>query len=160
VTVDGAESMVFTFRSKVSYAVVVVLPRAVAVGDPAAEAVVGAGDGLAVGLPTGLPYPSAVANWRRSLGDALWAVDRALGGQRRPTRIQKWVARHPISAGLCLAVPFTLFFLMVSPEDEADSPLLAMLGGLIMGLLFALTAGAERLRQRRHKRLGCGTDPE
>ncbi|MFI9630242.1 hypothetical protein [Streptomyces sp. NPDC052042] len=95
-----------------------------------------------------------MANWRRSLGDAFWAVDRALGGQQRPTPIQKWGARHPISVGLCLAIPFALFFLMVSPEDEADSPLLAVLGGLITGLLFALTAGAERLRQRRLKRLG------
>ncbi|MDV9187789.1 hypothetical protein R6L23_06105 [Streptomyces sp. SR27] len=95
-----------------------------------------------------------MTNWRRSLGDVFWTVDRALGGQQRPTRIQKWVARHPISAGLCLAVPFALFFLKVSPEDEADSPLLAMLGGLIMGLFIALTASAERLRQRRLKRLG------
>ncbi|MFE0653970.1 hypothetical protein ACFVZH_35985 [Streptomyces sp. NPDC059534] len=95
-----------------------------------------------------------MANWRRSLGDAFWAVDRAIGGQQRPTWIQKRVARHPIGAGLCLAVPFALFFLMVSPEDEAHGPPLAMLGGLIMGLLFALAASAERLRQRRLKRLG------
>jgi hypothetical protein len=43
---------------------------------------------------------------------------------------------------------------MVSPQDRADSLLFAMSGGLIMGLFFALVAGAERLRQRRLKRLG------
>lgn len=84
----------------------------------------------------------------------MWALDRALGGQRRPTRIQKWVARHPVGTGLCLAMPFALFFLMVSSEDEPDGPVLAALGGLVMGLLFGLTAAGERLRQRRLKRLG------
>lgn len=54
-------------------------------------------------------------------------MDRALGGQQRPTRIQKWVARHPISAGLCLAVPFALFFLMESSEGEVDSLLLGII---------------------------------
>nr|WP_237535369.1 hypothetical protein [Streptomyces sp. SID3343] len=91
---------------------------------------------------------------RRSLGDSFWAVDRLLGGQRRPTRSQKWAARHPISAGLCLAVPFALLFLVVSPERGIGSVLLAMLGGLIMGIIFTLVAGGERLRQRRLKRLG------
>lgn len=95
-----------------------------------------------------------MANWRRLLGDAFWTLDRALGGQRRPTRIQKWVARHPIGTGLCVAVPFTLFFLMLSREEEPDDPMFAVVFGLALGLVFALTAVSERLRQRRLKRLG------
>ncbi|MBT2525613.1 hypothetical protein J7E91_09240 [Streptomyces sp. ISL-99] len=93
-----------------------------------------------------------MANWRRSLGDAIWTLDRSLDGQRRPTRIQKWVARHPIGTGLCVAVPFTLFFLMLSREEEPDDPLFAVVFGLALGLVFALTAVSERLRQRRLKR--------
>ncbi|MFF2405512.1 hypothetical protein [Streptomyces sp. NPDC058092] len=95
-----------------------------------------------------------MANWRRSVGDVFWALDRALGGQRRPNRIQKWVARHPIGTGLCAAVPFTLFLLLVSPGEEPDDPLFAVFFGLVTGLVLGLTAASERLRQRRLKRLG------
>ncbi|AIA01404.1 hypothetical protein [Streptomyces noursei] len=95
-----------------------------------------------------------MANWRRTLGDAFWAVDRALGGQRIPTRIQKWVARHPIGAALCVAVPFTLFCLMLSRAEEPDDPWFAVFAGLTMGVVFGLTAFSERLRQRRLRRLG------
>ncbi|MDX3697782.1 hypothetical protein PV726_48030 [Streptomyces europaeiscabiei] len=95
-----------------------------------------------------------MANWWRSLGSAFWALDRAMGGQQHPTRVQKWVARHPIGAGLCVAVPFTLFFLMVSREEEPDDSLFAVVFGLLMGLVFGLTAFSERLRQRRLRRLG------
>ncbi|MEV7346308.1 hypothetical protein [Streptomyces sp. NPDC093544] len=95
-----------------------------------------------------------MANRWRSLSEAFWALDRAMGGQRRPTRVQKWVARHPIGAGLCVAVPFTLFLLMVSREEEPDDPLFAVVFGLLIGLVFSLTAVSERRRQRRLKRLG------
>lgn len=101
-----------------------------------------------------LPYPSAVVNWRRSLADGFWTLDPVLGGQRRPTRIQKWVARHPIGTGLCAAVPITLFLLLLSREEEPDDPLFAVMFGLLLGLVFGLTAASERLRQRRLKRLG------
>ncbi|WP_369141817.1 hypothetical protein [Streptomyces sp. R44] len=95
-----------------------------------------------------------MANWRRSLTDGFWAWDRALGGQRPPTRIQKWAARHPVGTGLCAAVPSTLFLLLLSREEEPDDPLFAVMSGLLMGLIFGLTAISERLRQRRLKRLG------
>lgn len=95
-----------------------------------------------------------MANWWRSLSGALWTLDRALGGQKRPTRLQKWMARHPIGAGLCGAVPFTLFFLGVSREGEPDDLMFAAVFGLALGVGFALTAVAERYRQRRLKRLG------
>ncbi|MER5215449.1 hypothetical protein ABT063_34140 [Streptomyces sp. NPDC002838] len=84
-----------------------------------------------------------MANWRRSLVDAFWVWDRALRGQRRPTRIQIWVA-----------VPVTLFCLMLSREEEPYDPLFAAFAGLAMGLVFGLTAVPERLRQRRLKCLG------
>ncbi|MBB0243249.1 hypothetical protein FNQ90_03760 [Streptomyces alkaliphilus] len=94
-----------------------------------------------------------VNRWR-SVGDVFWAWDRALGGQRRPTRIQKVVARHPIGVGLCASVPFTLLFLLLSREEEPKDPLFAVLFGLLLGLVLGLTALSERLRQRRLKRLG------
>lgn len=104
-------------------------------------------------MPDWLSYPSAVTSWWRSLGNAFWAVDRALGGQASDSD-QKWVARHPVGAGLCMAVPFAFFFLMVSSEDESDGPVVAALAGLVVWLLFALTSAGERLRQRRLTRLG------
>ncbi|MFC8424119.1 hypothetical protein ACFUN7_25110 [Streptomyces sp. NPDC057236] len=95
-----------------------------------------------------------MANWRRSLVNAFWALDRTLGGQRRPDRIQKWVGRHPIKAGLPPALFFALFFWLVSDEEEPNNLLFAMVGGLVVGLIFCLVAVTERLRQRRLKRLG------
>lgn len=95
-----------------------------------------------------------MAKQRRSLAEAFWALDRVLGGQQPPTRLQQWVARHPVGAGLCMAVPFTLFFCVTAPEGEPGSLLFAVIFGLLMGLLFGLTAVLERLRQRRLRRLG------
>ncbi|MFG2113749.1 hypothetical protein ACGFRB_14140 [Streptomyces sp. NPDC048718] len=95
-----------------------------------------------------------MANWRRSLANAFWAWDKSLGGQRRPTTIQKWVARHPIGTGLCVAVPATLVLLLLAREDEPRDPLFAVIFGLLLGLVYGLTAVSERLRQRRLKRLG------
>ncbi|MFE7709083.1 hypothetical protein ACFU6I_25505 [Streptomyces sp. NPDC057486] len=53
-----------------------------------------------------------------------------------------------------MAVPFTLFFLMLSREEEPDDTVFAVVFGLALGLVFALTAFSERFRQRRIKRLG------
>ncbi|MFE7396774.1 hypothetical protein [Streptomyces sp. NPDC057557] len=95
-----------------------------------------------------------MANRRRAPAGAFRALDRALGGRQRPTRIQKRVARHPIGTGLCVAVAFTLFFLLLAPEDESDHLLSAASLGLVMGVVFGLSAIAERQRQHRLKRLG------
>ncbi|EFE76133.1 hypothetical protein K7395_17020 [Streptomyces filamentosus] len=97
-----------------------------------------------------------MANWKRFFVDAFWTWDQTLGGQRRPTRIQKWVARRPVRAGLCATVPVTLLCLTLSREKEPDDLLFAVSAGLSMGVIFGLTAFAERLRQRRLKRLGIG----
>lgn len=77
-----------------------------------------------------------------------------MGGQRPPTRVQKWVARHPIGMGLGTGAPLTLFLLLLSREEEPDDPVFAVVFGLLMGLVFGLTAVSERSRQRRLKRLG------
>ncbi|WP_255310890.1 hypothetical protein [Streptomyces viridosporus] len=103
-----------------------------------------------------LAYSSGVKKWWRSPGRAFWALDRALGGRRRPTRLQRWAARHPVRTGLYLAVPFTLFFWMVSPEGEPDAFLFAVPGGLLVGSCIGFFVFLERLRQRRLERLGTG----
>ncbi|MCX4858335.1 hypothetical protein [Streptomyces canus] len=99
-----------------------------------------------------------MANWWRSVVNAFWALDRVLGGQKRPTQFQKWVGRHPIKAGVWVGGPaalfFSLFFLMLSDEAELEDVLVAALFGLFLGLVFGLTAASERLRQHRLKRLG------
>lgn len=55
--------------------------------------------------------------------------------------------------GLCMSVPFALFFTMIGPEEESGG-LFAVVGGLFMGSLFGLFAFLEGLRQRRLRRLG------
>ncbi|MEV3859654.1 hypothetical protein AB0J38_35775 [Streptomyces sp. NPDC050095] len=54
-----------------------------------------------------------------------------------------------------MAVPFALFFLALSSDGEAADPVGAVVGGLLIGLVFGLTAFSERLRQRRLRRLGA-----
>ncbi|MEW2250892.1 hypothetical protein AB0907_26625 [Streptomyces sp. NPDC006975] len=70
------------------------------------------------------------------------------------------MGRHPIKAGTWVGGPValisTVFFLMVSDEAEPEDVVVAALFGLVLGLLFGLTAASERLRQRRLKRLGTG----
>ncbi|MFF3129803.1 hypothetical protein ACFVRD_48390, partial [Streptomyces sp. NPDC057908] len=44
-----------------------------------------------------------------------------------------------------MAVPFALFFLMLSREEEPDDPMFAVVFGLALGFVFALTAVSERL---------------
>lgn len=39
-------------------------------------------------------------------------------------------------------------------DDESDSLLVAVPGGLVMGLVFGVVAVGERLRQRRLERMG------
>lgn len=95
-----------------------------------------------------------MGNWKRFSVEAFWALDQGLGGQRRPTRVQKWAARRPLRAGLCAAVPMTLLCLTLSREGEPADLLFAAAAGLSMHVVFGLTAVAERLRQRRLKRLG------
>ncbi|MFF8943063.1 hypothetical protein ACF1A5_12490 [Streptomyces sp. NPDC014864] len=85
-----------------------------------------------------------------ALARAFWAFDRALGGQRPPTRSQMFAARRPLVvwlvAGIFLWGPFILVF-------EGD--VLPALGvGMLLGGWFALFARFERARQRRLVRLG------
>ncbi|MFE6777879.1 hypothetical protein [Streptomyces sp. NPDC057702] len=90
---------------------------------------------------------------RRVVVDAFWSVDRALGGQRRPTRSQRWGARHPIAVGGGVAVVFALFLWTISEGAGPTDALLAVALGVVMGLFFLLVTLAERRRQRRLARL-------
>ncbi|MDT0307637.1 hypothetical protein RM780_11770 [Streptomyces sp. DSM 44917] len=96
-----------------------------------------------------------MADLRHRLAGVFWGIDRALGGQKPPTRLQQWVARHPIRLALCAAVPAILISAPTIRTDEMLGDLLIVLAaGLAAGSLFFLTAHWERLRQRRLRRLG------
>lgn len=99
-----------------------------------------------------------MANWGRSAGKAFWALDRALGGQRRPTRFQRWAGRYPVRAGLCVGLPtalfFALFLVLVAEETRAADLFVAAALGLLPGAVLGLTVASERLRQYRLKRTG------
>ncbi|CAM5500350.1 Integral membrane protein OS=Streptomyces aurantiogriseus OX=66870 GN=GCM10010251_04950 PE=4 SV=1 [Streptomyces aurantiogriseus] len=87
----------------------------------------------------------------RSLVRLFWAMDRALGGDRPPTRAQRYAALHPLRVGLVAGAIATGAFALVAltsrthPTDIA----LVLLVGVMMGAIFALTARGERARQTR-----------
>ncbi|MFG2684471.1 hypothetical protein [Streptomyces sp. NPDC048392] len=96
-----------------------------------------------------------MARMRQAVVKGLRAVDRALGGQQHPTRLQRWGARHPLLVALCAGLPFTLFFMALSQADEIPNNLFLSLGaGLVMGSVFGLTALSERHRQNRLRSIG------
>ncbi|WP_433543817.1 hypothetical protein ACQPZG_00925 (plasmid) [Streptomyces sp. CA-294286] len=64
------------------------------------------------------------------------------------------MARRPVAAGLCVAVPLTLLGLAMSREGNTEDLLFAVSAGMVLGVVFGLSAALERLRQRRLKRLG------
>ncbi|MGW2716553.1 hypothetical protein [Streptomyces sp. NPDC001492] len=89
----------------------------------------------------------------RKLVRAFWAVDRLLGGERPPTRTQKFAARHPVLLSLLAGAVSAAYFLLlpdVQPSDYAIAPI----GSLLLGGIFGITALYERRRQRRLRRLG------
>lgn len=84
---------------------------------------------------------------------AFWAVDRFLGGERPPTRAQKFVARHPVLLTLLTGTAWAAYFLLLPGVQQSDF-VIAPVGGFLLGGVFGLTALHERLRQRRLRRLG------
>ncbi|MEV6995667.1 hypothetical protein AB0N87_42190 [Streptomyces sp. NPDC093228] len=90
---------------------------------------------------------------RRRLVRAFWAVDRLLGGERPPTRTQKFAARHPVVLSLLAGAVWAAYFLLL-PDVQPSDYVIAPIGGFLLGGIFGLTALHERHRQRRLRRLG------
>ncbi|MEW2154711.1 hypothetical protein AB0950_05350 [Streptomyces sp. NPDC007189] len=81
---------------------------------------------------------------------AYWAVDRALGGERPPTRSQMFAARRPLVVAVVAGLFSSGLFLLASEGDVL--PALGM--GVLLGGWFAMFARLERGRQRRLVRRG------
>ncbi|MFF4542409.1 hypothetical protein [Streptomyces aureus] len=94
-----------------------------------------------------------MSDTRQRLGRALWAVDRLLGGERPPTRTQKFAARHPFVLSLLTGAVWAVYFLVL-PDVQPSDYVIAPFGGLLLGGIFGFTALYERRRQRRLRRLG------
>ncbi|MFF9128450.1 hypothetical protein ACF09J_35295 [Streptomyces sp. NPDC014889] len=90
---------------------------------------------------------------RRRLVRAFWTVDRLLGGERPPTRTQKFTARHPVILSLLTGAVWATFFLLL-PDVQPSDYVIAPIGSLLLGGIFGLAALYERRRQRRLRRLG------
>ncbi|MGW0964645.1 hypothetical protein [Streptomyces sp. NPDC002516] len=90
---------------------------------------------------------------KQRLVRAFWAVDRFLGGERPPTRTQKFTARHPVVLALLTGSVWAAYFLLL-PDVQPSDYVIAPTGGLLLGGVFGLTALYERHRQRRLRRLG------
>jgi hypothetical protein len=84
---------------------------------------------------------------------AFWTVDRLLGGERPPTRTQKFVARHPVILSLLAGAAWAAYFLLLADVQPSDY-VIAGIGGVLLGGIFGLTALSEGRRQRRLRRLG------
>lgn len=89
----------------------------------------------------------------RGLVRAFWAVDRVLGGERPPTRAQKFLARHPVSLTLVTGTVWAAYFLLL-PEVQSSDYVIAPVGAFLLGGVLGLTALYERRRQSRLRRLG------
>ena len=90
---------------------------------------------------------------RRRLVRAFGAVDRLLGGERPPTRTQKFAAQHPVVLSLLAGAVWATYFLLL-PDVQSSDYVIAPIGSLLLGGIFGLTALHERRRQRRLRRLG------
>ncbi|MER6080768.1 hypothetical protein [Streptomyces sp. NPDC001833] len=90
---------------------------------------------------------------RRILVRAFWAMDRLLGGERPPTRTQKFTARHPVVLSLLTGAVWAAYFLLL-PDVQPSDYVIAPIGGFLLGGIIGLTALHERHRQHRLRRLG------
>lgn len=89
----------------------------------------------------------------RKLVRAFWVVDRFLGGERPPSRTQKFAARHPLLLTLLAGTGCAAYFLVLPGVQPSDF-VIAPVAGFLLGGIFGLTALYERCRQRRLRRLG------
>ena len=60
-----------------------------------------------------------------------WAIDRSLGGERPPTRTQKFAARHPLGLAACIAIASGGFFFALSDESLPDALVTGLVGGVL-----------------------------
>ncbi|MDG9704833.1 hypothetical protein [Streptomyces sp. DH37] len=89
-----------------------------------------------------------MADTRRKLARAWWAADRILGGRQRPTRFQRFIARHPLGVGLTVGAPLAGISVALSEGSMGDA-VIGVCFGAALGTVFGLTALSERHRQRR-----------
>ncbi|MFI0898383.1 hypothetical protein [Streptomyces sp. NPDC020983] len=89
----------------------------------------------------------------RVLVRGFWAVDRYLGGNKPPTRFQRFVGRHPLAPAVALGV-LVLALAVVPPGTQTVDVEAGFTFGTLLGLTYYLTAIYERARQRRLIRQG------
>ncbi|MFE2539618.1 hypothetical protein [Actinacidiphila glaucinigra] len=81
------------------------------------------------------------------------AVERKAGAGLPRTRLQRWVARHPVRFGVWIAIPTSLGGLLFAKEPGAVVVALAF--GPVLGTLYSLMAVADRsIRAALRRRMG------
>lgn len=84
---------------------------------------------------------------------ALRTLDRLLGGEQPPSKIQQFAARHPIVVGFIAALSAFLFGILISDGVSSTTMLSSsLLFGVVMGICFTVTSWGERKRQARLRR--------
>ncbi|MGV9343327.1 hypothetical protein ACWDSD_00710 [Streptomyces spiralis] len=83
---------------------------------------------------------------------AFAAVDRFLGGDRPPTRVQLFAARHPVLIGFCFGAALLGYGMASGPGDAGRVALTAVCAAAV-GWSMWFACRAER---RRHERLAAG----
>jgi hypothetical protein len=86
---------------------------------------------------------------RSRLLRAFWAADRALGGERPLTRVERFVAaRRPVRLGVVVGVCWTALFTL-PPDTQSADVVVGIVGGILLGALSGFTARYLRARQHR-----------
>ncbi|MBY8882554.1 hypothetical protein [Actinacidiphila acidipaludis] len=91
----------------------------------------------------------------RVLVRALWAVDRALGGQRPPGRLQRWLAaRRPVRVAVTTGLCWVTLFLCCAGDLQRADLVVGLPSGVAACVLIGWSVSYERARQERLRRLG------
>lgn len=89
----------------------------------------------------------------RALVRGFWVLDRYMGGNRPPTRFQRFVGHHPLAPAVAIGLLFLALLVMPSGTQAVDIEVGIAVGALL-GLTYYLAAIYERARQRRLIRQG------
>jgi len=89
----------------------------------------------------------------RALVRGFWALDRRIGGNRPPTRFERFAGRHPLAPAVAIGLLF-LALIAAPPGTQTVDVEVGIVGGALLGLTYYLTAIYERARQRRLIRQG------